>query len=193
MISLIRMTYSESMAFRGSVLIGFLRARAASLLQPFDDVNKRVSRLSANIPLIKANLAPLSVEEVPRGLYTEAILGMIKLRCTELLRDLFIWVYRRSAVRYAAVRQSLGEPDPFRLYHGAVKRGLVAEVIRERMDMKTAGTHIGAWVPEHVDEADRERFREVVEQELLSIHGGNFLRYSVRPSEFASWQANWSG
>nr|WP_231708541.1 Fic family protein [Sphingomonas populi] len=27
-------------------------------LQPFDDVNKRVSRLAANIPLIKANLAP---------------------------------------------------------------------------------------------------------------------------------------
>ena len=29
-------------------------------LQPFDDVNKRVSRLAANIPFIKANLSPLS-------------------------------------------------------------------------------------------------------------------------------------
>jgi Fic family protein len=28
-------------------------------LQPFDDVNKRVSRLSANIPFIKRNLSPL--------------------------------------------------------------------------------------------------------------------------------------
>lgn len=27
-------------------------------LQPFDDVNKRVSRLAANIPLIKANFSP---------------------------------------------------------------------------------------------------------------------------------------
>ena len=160
-------------------------------LQPFDDVNKRVSRLAANIPLIKANLAPLSFEEVPRGLYTEAILGVYELRRTELLRDLFIWAYRRSAERYAAVRQSLGEPDPFRLRHRAAIRRLVGEVIRMRMHMKKANTHISAWVEEHVDASERERFREVVERELLSLHDGNFSRYRVRPSEFAGWQAIW--
>ena len=162
-------------------------------LQPFDDVNKRVSRLAANIPLIRANLAPLSFEEVPRRLYTQAILGVYELRRTELLRDLFIWAYRRSAARYAAVRQSLGEPDPFRLYHRAAIRGLVGDVIREGMDKRRATMHIGAWVVEHVDEADRERFREVVERELLSLHDGNFSRYRVRPSEFAGWQTVWRG
>ena len=49
-------------------------------LQPFDDVNKRVSRLAANIPLIKANLVPLSFEDVPRDLYTEAILGVYEMK-----------------------------------------------------------------------------------------------------------------
>src|SRR6185503_12364273 len=34
-------------------------------LQPFEDVNKRVSRLAANIPFIKQNLAPLSFVDVP--------------------------------------------------------------------------------------------------------------------------------
>jgi hypothetical protein len=34
-------------------------------LQPFEDVNKRVSRLAANIPLNKHNLAPLSFVDVP--------------------------------------------------------------------------------------------------------------------------------
>ncbi len=34
-------------------------------LQPFEDVNKRVSRLAANIPLIKRNLCPLSFVDVP--------------------------------------------------------------------------------------------------------------------------------
>jgi hypothetical protein len=48
-------------------------------LQPFDDVNKRVSRLSANIPFIKRNLSPLSFIDVPRALYTEAILGVYEL------------------------------------------------------------------------------------------------------------------
>ena len=48
-------------------------------LQPFDDVNKRVSRLAANIPLIKANLTPLSFTEVPVVTYTDAVLGVYEL------------------------------------------------------------------------------------------------------------------
>ena len=59
-------------------------------LQPFDDVNKRVSRLAANIPFIRGNLSPLSFTEVPRDLYTQAILGVYELNRTELLRDVFI-------------------------------------------------------------------------------------------------------
>lgn len=31
-----------------------------------------------------------------------------------LLRDVFVWAYKRSCSRYSAVRQSLGEPDLFR-------------------------------------------------------------------------------
>ena len=33
----------------------------------------------------------------------------------ELLRDVFVWTYERSAQRYAAILQSAGEPDKFRL------------------------------------------------------------------------------
>ncbi len=161
-------------------------------LQPFDDVNKRVSRLAANIPLIRANLSPLSFEEVPRELYTEAILGVYELKRIELLRDLFIWAYRRSAARYAAVRMSLGEPDPFRLMHRTAIRDLVGDVLRQGMDKRAANTHIGAWAVEHIEDAERERFREVVERELLSIHEGNFSRYRIRPSEFAAWKSNWN-
>jgi Fic family protein len=35
-------------------------------LQPFDDVNKRVSRLAANIPLLKQNFCPLTFLGVPQ-------------------------------------------------------------------------------------------------------------------------------
>ena len=157
-------------------------------LQPFDDVNKRVSRLAANIPLIKANLVPLSFEDVPRELYTEAILGVYEMKRIELLRDVFIWAYGRSADRYAAVRQSLGEPDPFRLQHRSALREVVGAVIRERMNKKRATAHVAAWTQEHIDQPQRERFQEVAERELLSLHEGNFARYRVRPSEFEAWQ-----
>ena len=162
-------------------------------LQPFDDVNKRVSRLAANIPLIKANLSPLSFEDVPRDLYTEAILGVYELRRVELLRDVFLWAYQRSAARYAAVRQSLGEPDPFRMRHRAALREVVGAVVRGRMDKKQAAAHVSAWTREHIEEQERERFREIAERELLSLHGRNFARYRVRPSEFAAWQEAWTG
>ena len=104
-----------------------------------------------------------------------------------LLRDVFIWAYERSAARYAAVRQSLGEPDPFRMQHRTALREVVGAAVRGRMDKKQAAAYVSRWTQA------RERFREVAERELLSLHERNFARYRVRPSEFAAWQEVWSG
>jgi hypothetical protein len=161
-------------------------------LQPFDDVNKRVSRLGANIPFIKNNLSPLSFTDVPRLTYTDAILGVYELNKVDLLKDVFIWAYERSAARYVAVRQSLGEPDPFRLRHRAALRQIISDVVRGRMDRRAAGAHITSWVGENIAPDEREHFREAAETELLSLHEGNFARYQIRPSEFAAWQAVWT-
>ena len=161
-------------------------------LQPFDDVNKRVSRMAANIPFIRANLSPLSFTDVPQDLYAHAMLGVYELNRIELLRDVFIWSYERSAARYAAVRQSLGEPDPFRLRHRDALRAVVAEVVQGRMDRKTAAAHIASWAAAHVEEGDRETFREIAESELLGLHEGNFARYAIRPAEFTAWREAWS-
>jgi hypothetical protein len=161
-------------------------------LQPFDDVNKRVSRLAANIPLIKQNLSPLSFAEVPRDTYTEAVLGVYELNRIDLLRDVFIWAYERSAARYAAVRQSLGEPDPFRLRYRAPLREIIADLVRARVSRREAAFRIAAWPSEAVDPADRRRFNDVVETELASLHEGNFARYQIRPSEFTAWREVWA-
>ncbi|HUZ96850.1 MAG TPA: Fic family protein [Edaphobacter sp.] len=161
-------------------------------LQPFDDVNKRVSRLAANIPFIKGNLSPLSFTGVPRSTYTEAMLGVYELNKADLLKDVFMGAYERSAARYIAVRQSLGEPDPFRLRHRAALRQVVGEVVRERMGRKAAVAHIGSWAEENIPPGDRERFRETAETEVLNLHEGNFARYEIRPSEFEAWRAVWT-
>jgi hypothetical protein len=161
-------------------------------LQPFDDVNKRVSRLAANIPFIEHNLSPLSFTDVPRPLYTDALLGVYELNDLQLLKEVFIWAYGRSAEQYAAVRQSLGEPDPFRFRHNAAIRQLVAEVIKGRMERKAAAAHIAAWTNKNIAEAERARFQDMAESELINLHEGNFARYQVRPSEFKSWQGVWA-
>jgi hypothetical protein len=161
-------------------------------LQPFDDVNKRVSRLAANIPFIRGNLSPLSFTGVPRSTYTDAMLGVYELNKVDLLKDVFIWAYERSAERYIAVRQSLGEPDPFRLRHRAALRQVVGEVVRGRMDRKAAVAHIASWAEENIPQEDRERFTQTAETEVLSLHEGNFARYEIRPSEFEGWRAVWA-
>lgn len=43
---------------------------------------------------------------MPRQAYTEAVLGVYELNKVDLLKDLFLWAYERSAARYAAVRHA---------------------------------------------------------------------------------------
>jgi hypothetical protein len=160
-------------------------------LQPFEDVNKRVSRLAANIPLICQNLCPLSFVDVPERAYVDGILGVYELSRVELLRDVFVWAYERSCARYSAVRQSLGESNPFRLRYRQKVGQIVAEVVRERMDRKSAGALIQQRTVDGVPQADRARFAEVVETELMSLHEGNIARYRLRPSEYEAWRKTW--
>ena len=161
-------------------------------LQPFDDVNKRVSRLAANISLIRANLTPLSFTDVPSDLYTQATLGAYELNDTALLRDVFLWAYERSAARYAAVQQSLGAPDPFRLRYREALRDLIRQVVIGQMNRKAARAHLAITARDTIPAADQEQFVEIVETELLGLHEGNFARYRVRPSEFAAWCMTWN-
>ncbi len=160
-------------------------------LQPFVDVNKRVSRLATNIPLIQRNLCPLSFVDVSQATYISAILGVYEFNRIELLRDVFVWAYKRSCARYSALRQSLGEPDPFRMQYRSQITRLVAEVVRKKMNKPEAVDYIQGFTSRQIQASDRERFIEVVENQLLSLHEGNIARYRLRPSEFASWRENW--
>ena len=159
-------------------------------LQPFDDVNKRVSRLAANIPFIRDNLAPLSFTDVPNDLYIQGLLAVYELNRIELLRDVFIWAYERSAARYDVIRQTIGEPDPFKLQHRKIISELVSQVITDQMPREIATAFIlrrSMALPSE----DQERLRRAVNIELNSLHEGNIARYWVRPSEFATWKQQW--
>ena len=162
-------------------------------LQPFDDANKRVSRLAANIPFVKNNLIPLAFSGVPRELYTQGLLGVYELNRVELLRDVFVEAYHRSAQQYAAVRQSLGEPDPFRFKYASDIKQIVGDVVRQAVGRNDAHDYVrNTTHATLVDTKDREKFFRLVETEIYSLHDGNFARYKVTPSEFSKWLANWN-
>jgi Fic family protein len=159
-------------------------------LQPFEDVNKRVSRLAANIPFIKLNLCPLSFVDVPERDYIDGVLAVYELNRVELLRDVFAWAYSRSCARYASVRHSIGEPDPFRVRYRKEIGDVVAEIVRQRMD-KQAATRVVQERAAALPPNDGRRFIEVSETELLALHEGNIARYRLRPSEFRAWRETW--
>ena len=160
-------------------------------LQPFLDVNKRVSRLAANLPLIRNNLCPLSFVDVPTDAYVEGLLGIYERNRVALLRDVFRWAYERSCARYSAVRQSLGEPDPFRQRHRALIAQTIRKAVQARMDKSAAAAHIHQRAAQALPEAERERFTEIVETDLLNLHEGNIARARVSPREFEAWQKEW--
>jgi Fic family protein len=160
-------------------------------LQPFEDVNKRVSRLIANLPLMRDNLSPLSFVDVPEQIYVNGLLGVYELNQVELLAEVFAWAYERSCLRYSTVRQTLGEPDPFRIRYRTLRKETVAFVVKEQLDKKQATAFIRKQAKELVPNSDQKRFVEIVETELMSLHEGNIARYALTPSEFNLWHQGW--
>lgn len=155
-------------------------------LQPFEDVNKRVSRLAANIPLIRHNLCPLSFIDVPERAYVEAMLGVYELNRIELLRDVFVWAYERSCQQYLAIRQELVPPDTFRLrYRQALSAAVKAIVLQQQAP--TIET-VSAVIPSAVAEEDYDKFVKLVFEEFETLHEGNAIRFGIRPLEFTVWQ-----
>lgn len=155
-------------------------------LQPFEDVNKRVSRLAANIPLIRRNLCPLSFVDVSERAYIDGLLGVYELNRVELLLDVFVWAYERSCLRYVAISQSLGQPDKFRLRFRNELTEVIGKIVRRQVRPtaeEISALAAGNVPPEHLDD-----FARMAARELENLHEGNFARFRLRPSEYDAWR-----
>lgn len=155
-------------------------------LQPFENVNKRVSRIGANIPLFKHNLCPLSFIDVPERAYIEGTLGVYERNQIELLRDVFVWAYERSCQRYLAITQTMVEPDPLKIkYREALIQGVQAVVKGLRQPSQAVIAEVAR---DQVVEADQTAFREMLTTALQQLHEGSIARYRLKRSEYIAWQ-----
>lgn len=68
--------------------------------QIFMDINKRTSRISCNIPLIKKWLIPFSFLQINDRDYINAILAIYELNDISLIRDIFVENYLLNMKRY---------------------------------------------------------------------------------------------
>ena len=156
-------------------------------LQPFADINKRTSRLAANLPLFRANLCPLTFVDVPEHAYSRAVLGVYEMTRVELLRDVYVWAYERSTQEYLAIKQDLAEPDPVRL----TWRDFIKQTIRDVVTQpdRDPFSVIQEAVGDNIPEGERVSVQALVVEELRRLHEGVLARYGLRPSEFTAWKA----
>lgn len=130
---------------------------------------------------------PLSFIDVPEQVYIDGLTGIYELNRVELLRDVYLWAYERSSRRYRTVRDSLPEPDAFRLKYRAALTEVVGTAVRQRLPLTEKA--IAALAEPLVQREDLGQFTHLALTELSGLHEGNIARLRLRPSEFRQWQA----
>jgi hypothetical protein len=150
-------------------------------MQAFEDVNKRVARLVANIPLIRENLRPLSFADVRQEVYEK--------NDVSLLKDLYVWAYQRSSEKYSGLQQTMGEPNLLKMKY----RNVIHEIILTLVIEKTPGQQLVQGIQnllavKKVQESDFNELFKQIEIEVIGLHDGNIARFKIRPSQFEEWK-----
>jgi Fic family protein len=174
----------KARAIRNPVECAFFLWVNIAYLQPFEDGNKRTSRLCSNLPLLLSNCAPLAFLNVEPADYAMAMLGVYEKQDVSLAVDLFDWTYRRSVVKYRAILESMGAPDPLR----AKYREYLGDAIRQ---IVATGSALSAAVDTlAIPSADRAAFIALLRSELANLQPYNCARYRLTIDKTAEWVAN---
>ncbi|HSV47006.1 MAG TPA: Fic family protein [Ramlibacter sp.] len=150
-------------------------------LQPFEDGNKRVSRLAANIPLMIFNCAPLSFLDVDLSDYADAMLAVYEFQDMAPATDLFAWTYRRSCMKYAAVARSIGAPDPVRVKFRPLLTEAIGRIVREKTSLRQVLTDMG------LDSTREPQFEPLLRKELEQLQHYNCARYRLTTAATQAW------
>ena len=154
-------------------------------LQAFDDVNKRTSRVSANVPLLKADLAPMSFVTMDDRDYIDGLIGIYELNNVSLLREAYIDAYKTSSENYKTLRAELESPEKAALVYRDFVREAVRRSVLEWKSFQPEKIRQMAVVAD-IPEADRQQVIDYIGQEVHGLHEGNAIRYRLRPDDLAS-------
>lgn len=151
-------------------------------LQPFEDGNKRTARIACNLPLAKANFAPLAFLDVDDADYFLALMALYEKADVSVAIDLFEWAYLRSVANFAAVKQAMGEPDAFRTRLRAELSAAVQQVVVGRLAPVQAVAEL------NLAAEDAIPFKTLLEHELAALNELNYARYGLSFRQYEAWQ-----
>ena len=153
-------------------------------LQAFHDVNKRTSRIVANIPLLKAGLTPMSFLAMDDRAYVDGLLGVYELNNASLLWKTYVDAYLASAENYKALQVELASPHKAALVYRDFVRQAVRRCVLEHKGFRPDAIREMA-VAADIPEADREQVLDYVGKEFHGLHEGNVVRYRLEPEDLA--------
>lgn len=149
-------------------------------LQPFADVNKRTSRIAALIPLLKADLAPMSFFGIDDRDYIRGLLGVYELNDVSLLREAFVNGYLATADRYRYLR-----PIAIHIERVSVVYERFTRLAVRRCILRWRGfDRDGVWRmmrDADIPRADHQEILDFVEGSFADLTPGRAVLYGVKP------------
>ena len=183
---LFELTFQKAKKIKDPFEQSFFLLVHLSYLQAFEDVNKRTSRLSCNIPFIKNNLCPLSFTDVARDDYTAALLAIYEKNDVEPMLELFAWAYSRSCQQYGVVKKSLGEIDAFRIQYRQQRKAIMGQIVRHGLHESAAEELIESYCKEQGIEGIH-KFTAMTLTDLSTLHAGAIIGLGITKAQLETW------
>jgi len=155
-------------------------------LQAFIDVNKRTARLSANIPLVRSNLSPLSFIDLDKDDYASAMIACYELNNERPMVELFIRSYIRSCEHYSVAVDAMGI-DTLRIRYRGERRRLISEVVSGLLVGAAIQKRIESFSKKEIPTEHREKFIADVQQDLENLEPFNIAGMGISKEELLSW------
>ena len=156
-------------------------------LQAFADVNKRTSRLCANIPLLRHNLVPFSCNAIEKDDYATAIVAIYELNEPRPLAELYVASYLRTCAEYDATVEASGF-DEVRVRFREPRREAIRQIVLEGIVGGALAGRIEE-VAERIPEAHRERFVENLQEDLAALSPARIAGIGITQRQLAAWLA----
>ena len=155
-------------------------------LQAFTDVNKRTSRLAANIPLVTRNRVPLSFNAIEKDDYASAMLVVYELNDPRPLMELYRASYLRGSQEYDATAEALGV-DAVRVRYRGQRRDVLRGVIQERLAGQALMSRLRE-AAEAIPAADRPAYLEDLEEDVRELSPQRLAGLGVTREEYQRWR-----
>ena len=155
-------------------------------LQAFSDVNKRTSRLSANIPLLYNNLVPLSFNDLNKEDYSTAMLAIYELNDVTLLVELYLNSYIRTSQLYDVTAEAYGI-DEIRVRYRQLRREIIRHIIINQLQDQFMQDYIESQMQKRVTHSDQVTVAKDIKLDLKELSPQRITGLGITQKQLEDW------